>query len=167
MESYGFVESGTGGVATIKCYNYGDVESFQATGGIVGGAWDPEKTTITIRGCYNTGKIKCDSISNGGILGETEEDNTITNIKVMGCYNIGEIESSFPNQISNKYANITYSYYLVGRENISEYGIAKEEEQFKTIGADTVSKEIVRVTAGYWTISEINNGYLSLVWQNE
>jgi len=108
-------------------YNDGMIVSSIATGGIVGGAWNAEGQTITIKGCRNTGIIQCNHQFNGGILGGTYAmfDSTSTDTSkniVLNSYSTGNIESSVPNQICARYAEVVNCYYVGGRPNVSGYG---------------------------------------------
>lgn len=172
VELFGYIEHSCSNYDIEKCYNYGTVESENIVGGIVGGAFNSEGNVIKIRYCYNTGKIKCNKEINGGILGATYNffDETVTNINkniITCCYNIGEIESTSPNQISSKYARVTYSYYISDFENMSQYGTGKSIEDFKSNDSTSILKMMNRFFPNIWTINENNNGYLSLNWQNE
>lgn len=62
--------------AVINCYNTADIEASMASGGIAG---VPRSTTI--KNCYNVGKISCDSIYAGGIIGlqNAQTDTIIVN----------------------------------------------------------------------------------------
>lgn len=158
--------------AVGKCYNYGTIESSTAVAGIVGGAWNEDGQTITIKTCYNTGTILCEDNFNGGILGGTynlfdEENLEVNRNVVFACYNIGTIESSLANQISSKYADVRECYYITLRTNLSEYGYGKFEVYFKKSNASSVYTQIGRVAPGCWVLNENNNGYVSLAWQNE
>ena len=130
VELYGYIESQQTEIeyAVGMSYNYGTIECSIATGGIVGGAWNPEGETIVIKGCQNTGTIKCNHQFNGGILGGTysmmdETSTDATKNKVINSYSTGTIESSVQNQICPKYAEVVNCYYVGRRQNVSGYGL--------------------------------------------
>ena len=176
VELFGYIESNPNNKEYIvgKSYNYGAIKGNKAVGGIVGGAWNVNGQVLTIKYCYNTGSINCSSFVNGGILGgtynaivETSTDST-KNI-IDGCYSIGVNSSSVPNQISNRYATVTNSYYILGRNNVSGYGIGKADNQFELDKSDrnSVYYLLDSLRSGIWTKNGYNNGYVSLLWQKE
>lgn len=172
---YGYIESQRldCGYSVEKSYNYGTVESQGvAIGGIVGGAFNPDGQTISIKFCYNMGTIKSNHISNGGILGGTyylydKNDTSGSKNIVYGCYSLGKNQSSSPNQISSSYATVTECYYLIYETNISGYGFNKLEKNFKNTNSRSVWYALNTLSEGDWVVTEKNNGYVSLAWQNE
>lgn len=176
VELYGYVESQQidAEYAVGKSYNYAKIIGNKAVGGIVGGAWNTGGQILTIRYCYNTGTIQCTGVVNGGILGGTynaivEESTDATKNIIRSCYSIGKNESTSPNQISNKYATVSNSYYLTGRTNVSGYGTEKVEIKFKADKSDKASVYyLLEIGAsGVWRINSYNNKYVSLSWQKE
>lgn len=155
-----------------KCYNYGTIEGDYAIGGIAGGAWNSNGAQIVIRSCYNMGTIKCDAVSNGGILGGTyylfDASNTDVSKNVIeACYNLGKIEAISPNQLTNTYATIQDCYFLSGQKNTSGYGKGKIKSSFQGNSASSVWYGLNRLAPGDWVLTNINQNYPSLAWQNE
>lgn len=70
----------------INCYNLGNIESYYATGGLVG---DCNETTLLLN-CYNKGNINStyNSEYTGGLIGQVSR-----NITIQKCYNAGIILS--------------------------------------------------------------------------
>jgi len=170
----GYIEYGVDDLdyTVEKCYNYATVKSKTRIGGIVGSAWNTEGKSIVIRNCYNTGSIEGKEKYNGGILGGTynlyDSTNTDKSKNIIdACYNIGDIGPMFSNQISPKYADVSDSFFLNKKSNFSGYGFGKEDIRFKTTDYFSIYYIFQNKYPDYWCINENNNGYLSLMWQNE
>ena len=83
--------------ATIKnCENYGEVNTYQGAGGMVGVVSDTEQSTAvssSVINCKNFAKIVADDTWAGGIVAWTQDNKNHTSVKlnVDNCYNEGDV----------------------------------------------------------------------------
>lgn len=145
-----------------QSYNMGVVKANSYVGGICGGT---SSEIIYMGYLYNTKDIIeiSGNGQNGGIIGE---DNS--NVYIRNSYNIGDINSLIPNQIAPAKVNVEESFYILGKNNISNKGIGKEEYLFKELvtNENSIISLLSKNTSNIWSMKYgYNDNYPILMWQ--
>lgn len=193
---FGGIAGGAYDTTIMDCYNTGIIiglgqgpagsasSTWTNVGGIIGIAGE---NTITVKRCYNVGKVKSNYNYAGGIVGFSYVYNTLSSTNISYCYNVGSVESrsgytggisgnvNKVSSLSNVYnagkitsdkagaitgtnsGTLTYCRYVTGTANTGVYG-KTDTSAFSTYETmDKMTKILSVVGSGGAFISDSNN----------
>ena len=167
--------------ATITgCVNTGTVTAQDwRAGGIIGMYGAHATTTLTMRYCYNSGKISNPGQTAAGIAGELAQTNDCSENKLIeNCYNIGTLDGNTRPEIARigsggqqNFNTVRNSFYLTGNETYATWGDVTATNNLGCADAEELLAKLTEVKIDDSPVQfvadtvGINGGYPILSWQ--